>query len=85
MPGSVDDVDTVVFPVGGGSRGGDSDTPFFFLGHPVHGSIAIVHSTGTVNAPGGEEDLFRYSSFTCIYMGYKADITNAFNGKRRFH
>jgi hypothetical protein len=29
--------------------------------------------------------LFGYCGFSCIYMGYKADITDAFNGKCRFH
>ena len=39
---SVDDVDFVPFPVSGNGGGGNGDTAFFFLLHPVGGSTAGV-------------------------------------------
>ena len=85
MAGGVDDVDPVFLPVGGGGRGCDCDTPFLFLGHPVHRGIAVIHAAGAVNASGGKEDLFGYCSFSCINMGDKPYITDLLNGEGRFH
>ena len=45
----------------------------------------VVHAAGAVDASGGEEHLLGYCGFTCIDMGDKPDIPDAFNGKRGFH
>ena len=48
MPGSVNDIDLMVTPPGGRRRALDGDSPFLFLGHPVHGRFAVVYLAYTV-------------------------------------
>ena len=89
MAGSVDDVDAVfrellahAAPETGGRRGGNRDTAFLFLFHPVHGRRAIVHFADFVRAPGVIEDALGRGRFAGVDVRGNADIAIALNGGR---
>ena len=54
MARGINNINSVLLPIGSGGRGCDSDTPFFLLGHPVHRGVTIIHPTGTVYPSGRE-------------------------------
>src|SRR6202021_2032645 len=56
VAGSIDDVDTDVFPCAGGSGGGNRDAALLLLLHPVDGRSALVHLTDTMRDARIEED-----------------------------
>ena len=55
----VDDIDSVTFPVAGGSSRRNCDAAFLFLYHPVHGSSAIMNFPDLMVYTGIKQDTFR--------------------------
>ena len=82
VPWGIDDVYAVAFPVAGGSSGGNGNTTFLFLFHPVHGSSAIVNFTDLMVYTGIIQDTFRGCGLTCIDVRHDADVSCFF--KRKF-
>ena len=76
VPGGVDDVDLVVFPEAGGSRGGDGDPPLLLLLHPVHGGGAVVHLTDLVADTGVVEDALRRRRLSGVDVRHDADVAD---------
>ena len=67
---------SVPSPVGGSCSGGDGDTAFLFLRHPVHGCATVVHFTNFVSFTGVEEDTFGSGGFTGIDVRHDTDVTS---------
>ena len=82
VPWGIDDVDTIAFPVAGGCSGGNGNTAFLFLNHPVHGSSAIMNFANLVVYTGIKQDTFRGCCLTCIDVSHDADVSCFF--KRKF-
>jgi hypothetical protein len=82
MPWGINDVDTIAFPVAGGSSRCNGNTAFLFLSHPVHGSCAIMNFTDLVVYTGIIQDTFRGCCLTCINVCHDADVSCFF--KRKF-
>ena len=78
----IDDVYAVTFPVAGGSSGGNGNTTFLFLFHPVHGSCAIMNFADLMVYTGIIQDTFRGCGFTSIDVCHDADVSCFF--KRKF-
>lgn len=81
MPRGVDDVQTIRFvlhfhatPEGGRGSGGNRDTAFLFLFHPVHGGGTIVHFTNLVVHAGVEQNAFGRGGLARVNVGRDADV-----------
>jgi hypothetical protein len=74
VTGRVDNVDAVIFPEAGSRRGGNSDTAFFFLLHPVHGGCAVMDFAGLVNHPREQQNAFGGGRLAGVYMSDNPDI-----------
>ena len=85
VPRSINDVDTISFPVGRRSSRRDSDTTFLFLGHPVHGSSAIMNFADFMNTAGVEKDTFCCRGFTGIDVSHDTNISRFFQRKFSTH
>ena len=66
----------VILPFTGGHRGGDGDAPFLFLGHPVHGRLAVVYLAHAVDLAGIEEHPLRHGCLAGIDVGDEPDISH---------
>ena len=77
---SINDVDTMVFPMTGRCSRRNRDTAFLFLNHPVHGSSAIMNFTDLVVYTRVEEDTLSSSRLTGIDVSHDTDITSFFKG-----
>ena len=82
VPWGIDDVDTIAFPVAGGSSRCNGNTAFLFLSHPVHGSSAIMNFADLMVYTGIIQDSFRGCCLTCINVCHDADVSCFF--KRKF-
>ena len=78
VSGSVDDVNLIVVPKTGRGRGGNGDTAFLFLFHPVHSRSAIVRFTDLVVNTGVEQDAFRRGRLTSIDVCHDANVADLF-------
>ena len=74
VSGSVDDIDTMVFPITGSSSAGDRNSAFALLLHPVHRGSTFVGITDLVVHAGIEENAFRQRGFAGIDVRHDADI-----------
>ena len=81
----INDVDTMVLPVAGGSCGSNGDTALLLLNHPVHGSSAIMNLTDLVVYTRVEEDTLRGGRLTGVDVSHDTDITSFFKGKLSCH
>ncbi len=68
----------VVLPECGSSGGGNCDTSFLFLLHPVHGSGAVVHLADFVRKACVEQDTFGGGSLAGVDVGHNADVAGIF-------
>ena len=84
VAGGVDDVELGALPVAGGGRGGNGNTAFLFLLHPVHGGSAIVSLTDLVVDTGVEQDALGSSGLTSIDVSHDADIANLIQVLKHF-
>ena len=89
MSGSIDDVDAVfltvekfdhVFlvvlpPLGSNGGGGNGDSAFTLLFHPVGGSGTVVYFADFMNHPGIEKNPLGESGLPCVDMRSDPDIT----------
>ena len=75
---SIDDVDTVALPVAGGSSGGNGNTSFLLLHHPVHRRAAIMSLTDLVVDTGVVQNTLSGGSLTSIDVRHYADIASHF-------
>ena len=75
VSGSIDDVDTVAVPICGGCGGGDGNTSFLLLNHPVHGGAAIVSFTDFVVNTGIVKYAFGCGSLSCVDVSHDTDIS----------
>jgi hypothetical protein len=78
MAGCINDIDSVISPEAGRCSGGDGDTPFLFLNHPVHDSSPIMNFTYFVRYTGIVEDSFGSRGFPRIYVRHDANIACTF-------
>ena len=85
VPRSIDDVDTMSFPMSRRSSGRDRNATFLFLGHPVHGSSAIMNFADFMNSAGVEKDSFCCRGFTGIDVGHDTNISCFFQRKFSTH
>jgi hypothetical protein len=69
----------------GGRSGGDGDSPFTLLRHPVHGCAAIVCFAYSMNFPGIEEDSLSGCCFASVNMRHDTYISGGFNRKLSTH
>ena len=74
VAGGVDDIDAVIVPVTGGSRGGNGDTSLLLLLHPVHGGATLVGLAQLMGLTGVEQDTLGRSGLTGIDVSHDADI-----------
>ena len=75
---SINQVDFVritgIFPTGSGGCGGDSDTTFLLLLHPVHCSGTVMHLTDFVGQTRIKQNTFRGCGFSGIDVSHDTDI-----------
>ena len=78
----VDDVDPGLgelvlgaLPVAGGGGGGDGDAAFLLLGHPVHGSGALVGLADLIVDASVEQDPLGGGGLACVNVGHDADVS----------
>ena len=76
----INDVQAAALPEAGSSSGSDGDTALLLLGHPVHGSGAVVGLTDLVVAAGVEQDTLGRGGFTGIDVGHDAEVSGIFQG-----
>ncbi|ANA99818.1 hypothetical protein BB28_19720 [Mycobacteroides chelonae CCUG 47445] len=76
MPGGVDDVELVFFPVSGRRGRRDGDAALLLLLHPVHGGCAVVDLTDLVRDTGVEEDAFSRGGLAGIDVGHDAEVAD---------
>ena len=74
VPGRVDDVDPVPFPLGGGGSGGDRDAALLLLLHPVHHGSALVDLADLVGAAGVVEDALGRRRLTGVDVSHDPDV-----------
>ena len=67
-------------PRAGSSSGGDGDTTLLLLGHPVHGSSAVVGLADLVVHTGVIQDTFGRCGLASIDMSHDANIAIFFEG-----
>ena len=75
VAGGVDNVDTSVVPEASGSSGGNSDTSFLLLLHPVHGSAAIVSFAHLVRLTRVVQDTLSGRGLTGVDMSHDTDVS----------
>ena len=81
----INDVDTMILPMAGGSCGGNGNTTLLLLSHPVHGSCAFMNLTDFVIDTSVEENTLGSSSLTGIDVRHDTDVTSLFKGKLSSH
>ena len=74
MAGSVDDVEALFAPIGGGRGGRDRDATLLLLLHPVHGGGALMDLAHLVAAAGIEEDPLGRRRLAGIDVGHDAEV-----------
>ncbi len=75
MAGRIDEVDAVVLPESGRRGGGNRDSPFLFLLHPVHRRGAIVDFSDFMDFSSMVQHTFAGRRLTGVDVGHDADIT----------
>jgi hypothetical protein len=75
---SINDVNLVVFPVRGNSSGGNGNTAFAFLFHPVGYGSTFVHFANFVNFSGVVQNPLGGSGFTGVNVRGNPDIADSF-------
>ena len=75
VSGGVDDIDSVAFPVGGGSSGGNGNTSLLLLRHPVHCRRALMHLADLMVDTCVIQDTLGRGGFAGVNVGHYADIT----------
>src|SRR5918997_785930 len=76
MAGSVDDVDLVIVPEGGGGSRGDRDATLLLLLHPVHRGGAVMYLTDLVVDPGVEQDPLGGGGLARVDVRHDPDIAD---------
>ena len=66
----------LVWRKGGRCSGGNGDTAFLLLDHPVHGCATFMHFSDLVGFTRIEKDAFRSRGLTGIDVSHDTDITN---------
>src|SRR5215510_14917742 len=74
MAGSIDDVDTMVFPEACRRGRGDRDAAFLLLFHPVHRRCSFMNFTDLVVNSGVVKDALRGRGFSGIDVRHDADV-----------
>ena len=74
----IDDVDSVILPVTGGSSRSNGDTSLLLLSHPVHGSRTLMGLTQLVGLTGVEQYTLGSCCLTCVDMSHYTDISCVF-------
>src|SRR5450759_1658890 len=78
MARCVDNVDAMVAPRTGRRRGGDGNSPFLLLNHPVHGGRALMDLTDLIRDTGVVQNALGRSGLAGIDVCHDADIPRAF-------
>ena len=72
----INNVDLLTMPKTGSCRGGNGDSAFLLLFHPVHSAGTIVGFPNLVVDARVVQDAFGYSGFTSINVSHDADVAN---------
>ncbi len=76
VTGSIDNIDLGSQPKYGCSSGGDRNSPFLLLLHPVHGSSALMNLPNLMSSSRVEKNSLCRCCFSCIDMRHDTDISN---------
>ena len=76
VSGSIDDVDAMALPLGGGCSRLNRDAAFLLLLHKVHRRGAVMHLADFIRPAGIEQNALGRRGFARIDMGHDADISN---------
>ena len=63
-----------IMPESCGGGGGNGDTPFLLLDHPVHGGSTVVHLTDLMRLARIEQDTLGCGGLSGIDVGHNADV-----------
>ena len=77
VPGSIDNVDLMIAPIGCRCGALNGDTPVLFLLHPVHCCSPVIDFSDTVNFSGIKKNTFCCCRFSGIDMRHDADISHS--------
>jgi hypothetical protein len=76
MTRRVDDIDSMFFPKTGGGSGGNGNSPFLFLFHPIHGCGTFIHLPDPVGDAGIVENPFSRRRLARIDVGHDSDVSS---------
>ena len=80
VSGSIDNINTMIFPKSSYTSRLNGNPPLSFLGHGIGGSSTGVNRTNFVNVTGVKQKSFSGSGFTSIDMGDNTNISNFVHG-----
>ena len=76
MAGSIDNIDSVVFPKSSSGCGNNGNSSFSFLFHPIHLRVTFINITNLVSFSRVEQNALSGGSFSRVNMGNNADISD---------
>jgi len=76
VTGCINNVYLILSPPGSGCRTLDGNTPFLFLGHPVHGCFAVIYFTNTVYFLGIKQYPFGSRGLSRVDVGHNTDVSH---------
>ena len=85
MAGSVDEIDSMITPIAGCRRRGDSNATLLLYVHPIHVSSAVVYLTHLVFPAGVVQDALARRGLSGINVRHDADVSRPFLGPRPVH
>ena len=74
-------VDSLTFPLGGGSSRSNGYTTLLLLRHPVHGCGAFMYFADLMNLTCVKKNTFGSSGLTCVDMSHYTDVSGVFQTK----
>jgi len=80
VAGRVYNVNLMIPPKAGCGRGGNGNTAFLLLDHPVHCSRAIMNFPHPVHPASIEQNALGSGGLACIYVGHNAYISYFIDG-----
>jgi len=81
----IDDINTMIAPVGRRRGRGDRDAALLLLLHPIHGGVAVVDLAHFIGLTGIVEDAFSRRRLAGINVSHDANITITIKGSSAGH
>jgi hypothetical protein len=80
MTWSVNNVNPKTAPKSGSGSGNNGNSPFFFLGHPIHLRCSLINIPQFVGFAGVKKNPLGGGGFAGVNMGNNSDVSDFFLG-----